>query len=276
LSANSPTKSSRDLLISLFRKHTERINENICYCKRLAHWFHWGSRALLISAVITFGFGSLAPFLDRICPNHNMLFWGYAAIVVAGLMFGADRAFLASQGWSRFILAKIQLEALRNRLELQQEKFDLTITDDAAARDQVPSVTDLLEKNEQERASIVESETKAWASEFAAALADFGKKIATAIAEAAKTRDAAAMGSGVVSVEFTEIPTDASRISVRVGGESQDMATANAKLVFENQLLGPRAIRVRWQRGGSQREIQEGIVVKPGEVTNVKIAIPTN
>jgi hypothetical protein len=266
-------------LITLFSEHIKQITENIDYYSDLAWRFRWGSRALLIIALVALTFGSLAPFIQIIWKDRNIFAWGYAALVIAGLLIGADRAFLASQGWSRFVVAEIQLKALRNKLALEQRKFELTAHDDEAAKNQIEHITDLLSKYEEARASIVEAETKAWASELAAATADLEKRIATATAEATKTyadRSAAAAGSGAVRIKFASIPKDTSRIIVSVGGVSRDMTAPPETLVFENQSPGPRAVRVRWEKDNSWREIEEAADVKPGEIVDLTITFPSN
>jgi hypothetical protein len=191
----APTNSPHRTLIALFDELIETIEKDVGYYQSRAWRFRYASRALLSIGLSALAFGVLAPFIERLIPGmlvphvvaepSDILALGYAALVVAGLAIGTDRGFVASQGWSRFVLAQLHLEALRNQVALDRHEFALTAADDEAAKGQVEKTINRLRERENARADIVENETRTWVGELGAALAEFEKRIAAATGEAA-------------------------------------------------------------------------------------------
>ena len=139
------------------------VQDRIEYAIRYIDWYRKKknrlqvfSKILRVLAIIFISLGSISPLIAKMHPVFDP-YYGYVLLAIGGSMLLADRVFGLSAGWSRFMVAALELEALT-------ESFKIKIIGEIEKDDQ--QFLQLCLEFTQGVSEIVGAETKIWVSEF--------------------------------------------------------------------------------------------------------------
>ena len=266
---------------------------------RAANWYFkektWKARwssVFRLTAIILTALGGLVPIIAQIAATDpkagiasvNPL-WSSLLVGIAAALFGIDRAFGFSSGWTRYVLAATTIKKAAAEFGMDWEALCAN-SDDPPKKEQIPPFVQRAKDFRVAVEAIVLQETQEWAAEFQSNLAQLEKDLKTQF-DTLKTqvdKQAAANQRGGLELTLTnaEMVQDLSiklldeKSAVIVEEKIPNARTwSRLNLVPGNYTVVITAsVPATAPATPKPIEIRPVLPVKPGEVTKQTIPIP--
>lgn len=256
-------------------------------------WWQIGSVGIRGCAFVAFAIGSLAPLFALSDTTENTLRSlenGYIALGVAAVVLAADRLFLVTGTWGRYVDAEMAIRHVRDMLDQQRAWLAPQIT--AAPALHRGTVEALCDRAVTDIREIMRTETATWTTTLQAAIEAFvqavngaGKTTTVKLDAALAKRGAAPAdpdATGHVEVAL-EGQRHAAELAVTWGaGQSRRYGGGDgpvpASLVIADLRPGRHVLRFRWtlkdaDAGAGPGVAEHSVLVKANDATALKLRI---
>ena len=202
---------------------------------------------------------------------------GMAFLVVAGLLYALDQAFMISLTWERYRDAQTKIESLLLECEYDWIRMKASIPDNATANEKRDEALALFDKVVMDTRRVVEEETDVWATQFAASRS-FLEKLLTKRTEATqqkvdeekkaneerrKAREAPKVNGAKVRIQNHDKLQGA--ITVTLGELKQRRDLPTNVVVFQLVPFGQYKVHLSGENGaGDPVDMEDLIEVKAG------------
>ncbi len=267
-------------------------SERSWYHRRIGYrrWMSWIIRGLAVAALL---FAAVVPIVNS-ANDAADLGWRFAfaqyatvALVLAGFLLLADRLFLITAGWSRFMLTSLEIDAHLIELRYAWLRARIAWKDGVPTQPQALSALEALQATQKKVQESVKDETEAWAQETAEAMETLRKQIDQSrktldatrekLAKRIADEDAAAQ-HGRIQVSVEGIPEGRTPELV-VESENGDAKRKRVSRIshtptFEKLAPGWYTVRLVVDPGDPEG-ITENVKVEPDAVGKAKLAYPS-
>jgi hypothetical protein len=209
--------------------------------------------------------------------------WASLLLGIAAALVGLDKAFGYSSGWARYVLTATNIH--KTLEEFRMEWADLLAK--AGSTPTPESIAQLIDRARKFRTDVdglVLQETKDWVTEFQSSMSQMEKDVVAQIAalksqvdKAAQIKEAAEQpGSIQLQIQNASKVDGGTAISVCLSdaqGKTIQETASGRSWARLNLLPGQYKIRIQASVGGQSVEDQKVVLIKPGEVAEVQLAL---
>lgn len=244
----------------------------------------WGTRILAATAL---ALGVILPLSKASVPCFESAAQAaVASIAFAGLMIGADRVFMISSTWTRYVNAMMKIETLRKGAEFDWIALKTGLADPVSTQD-IQKAIALFKALVIDSRKIVETETSSWSEELIKAVeqlrAMIGEQKAAAetlVREERNAREAAQKLASVPTHGAIRVKIEgaferlAGPIKVTAAGRSQDRDASTTTVIVPDVASGIHTVRLEGQDAQGKSVVVENVVqVKPNTIVEVPLLI---
>jgi hypothetical protein len=277
---------SRKVLADYVDERRERIRKIVNWYKTRAFWRRLLTVALrcAILAVLLYAGvillrpadqGGTVKFLWLTFPSQGNA--ALAAAVIAVILIAANQVFMLSTSWTRYMLAKMDIEVKEQKFTGEWDKLSATLTDENAAA-QRNAVIDLISGHLTDVWGVMRAETASWGADLAAAmqrLEQMVKDQRSATETLVKAADAARPTTSVVRVVIANYKNVSGPLTVTVAGKTASSPAPTPTLVVADVPTGGHAIELKYKdKTGAEQKLQDAVELEAGKVAVVDFQIP--
>lgn len=227
------------------------------------------SQILRFAAILFVTVGSLVPLLSaaRVVPASipaDMGQVGYVSFALAAGCVALDRFFGLSTSWMRYITTAFAIQRLLAEFQLEWAVLQVKIVGKQPTRMQAEQMLLRLKAFRSAVLDLVERETQTWVAEFQTSLAELYR--------VSRSR-ADAMEPGVIDVAVTNGTEAEGEISVAVDGSARGHFQGT-RTQITGVIAGHHVVHVQGVIRGVPVEISGTVVVPPGAVGSISVALP--
>jgi hypothetical protein len=259
-------------LQGLYQRTDKRIAERIDWYKKRVFWYRRGNGLVRIGGFLALCVGVAYP---AIFPEADFKI-PYFAVLAGGLILIADRVFMFSRTWVRYIQAQLGLEATKAELEYDWRRLEGLIVSDSDAYAKWTDVIDILKASVTKAEKIVLDETASWQGELDQALKALSDQIDSTVKATVAARDQAtkqledkssSQKAGAINLTVKSAKATLSGVSVSIGKDSRTNISIPAQLSFGGLPPGHQVILAKGTRtDGTEAIVQQAIHIEPGKV----------
>lgn len=230
-----------------------------------------GALFLRFGSILLGAIAALVPLAVQLVPEVpgktlNLLPFASVAAALAATCVLLDKFFGFSSGWMRYTSARLDLQRLIERFELDWTRSVLTQTQPPTS---VGATLDLIQAFITNVSDVVRAETQAWVTEFKSALSEAEKAVADSKAALPSQAPRCALKVSVAKREELDEPKE---LAIRVN-DLAEITTRSPTYVLSN--LPPRqyAVKVHAQRKGKPVTGEDVVTLKPGDIASMTITL---
>lgn len=249
------------------------------------------SQLIRFSAWVLAATGGLLPVVGTLLFKNSLPggidltngLWASLLLGIAAALVGLDKAFGYSSGWARYVLTATNIRRTMEEFRMEWAELMAKVGTSSTAESVAPLI-DRAMKFRTDVEALVLQETKDWVTEFQNSMAQMEKEIGaqladlkTQVAKAAQAREAAEQaGSIQLQIQNASTVDTGTTISVWLTdaqGKSIQESASGQSWAKVNVLPGQYKLRIQGTVKGQSVEDQKVVLVKPGEITAVQLAL---
>jgi hypothetical protein len=210
---------------------------------------------------------------------------GYFSLGLAALFLALDRFLSGSSSWMRYVATATSIQTTLEQFRLDWDRRMAALDGRAPVGDDLMKLIDRISEFTIAVRTMVEDETKAWAAEFQANLAELQKGTSAAIEQAreqvqsaekqsAAQQEAAKAGGINLKVEGLEAVTEG--YDVLVGGRTVKTGLTSPTCGIPSLAPGLQDITVRARIGTQPLHASQLVTITAGAITQVELTLATS